>query len=191
MQTVKNLLRASGKDDTRPWDMRLKEAVDAYNAATQASTGFEPARLAFGTIPPLRGLAKGSARRRPFHDMSFKERMAQRALIRETAADNILKAQARQKSYFDRKRKVIRFEPGSLVRMLRNPKKMAKKRKFQLPWIGPLVVVKEKHPDVYSPLPVVFSGKIFSHLRNNHLARVCPASARTIAFFHRANGQGS
>jgi hypothetical protein len=75
--------------------------------------------------------------------------MEQRELIRKAAAENMLKAQARQKKYFDRKRRAIRFPPGSLVRMLLSPDKMAKKRKFEPPWLGPFVVVKEKHPDVY------------------------------------------
>jgi len=149
VQTVKNLLIASGKEDARQWDERLKEAVNAYNAATQASTGFAPAQIVFGTIPSLRGLAKDSARRKPFHNVSLGERMAQRALVREAAADNVLKAQARQKSYFDRKRRVLHLEPGSLVRLLLDPKSMAKKRKFRLPWAGPYEVVEEKYPDVY------------------------------------------
>jgi transposase InsO family protein len=149
VQVVKNLLTASGRDDARPWDERLAEAVNAYNAATQASTGFAPAHIAFGTMPPPLGLASESIRRLPLRDTSWEERMKQRELIREAAAGNMAKAQARQKSYFDRKRRTVRFPPGSLVRMLQKPTKKGKKRKFQLPWTGPFVVVEEKHPDAY------------------------------------------
>jgi hypothetical protein len=149
VQVVKNLLTASGKDDARPWDERLAEAVNAYNAATQASTGFAPAHIAFGAMPPPLGLASESIRRLPLRDISWEERMEQRELIRKAAADNMLNAQARQKSYFDRKRRTVRFPPGSLVRMLQKPTKKGKKRKFQLPWSGPFVVVEEKHPDTY------------------------------------------
>jgi hypothetical protein len=151
VQTLKGLLTASRRTDARPWDEQLADAVKAYNAAPQASLGYAPAHIAFGVVPQLLGVADQGARRLALGlaPRTTEDHMVQREAIREAAADNMLKAQAHQKAYFDRRRRVIRFMPGSLVRRLRKPVGKNKGHKFEAPWDGPYIVVEEKRPDVY------------------------------------------
>jgi transposase InsO family protein len=151
VQTLKGLLTASRRTDDRLWDEHLDDAVKAYNTALQASLGYAPERIAFGVVPQLLGAANEGARRLAMGlaPRTVEDHMLQHEAVRSAAADNMRRAQARQKGYFDRRRRVIRFMPGSLVRMLRKPTERTKGRKFESPWIGPLVVVEEKRPDVY------------------------------------------
>jgi hypothetical protein len=129
----------------------MDDAVKAYNAAIQASLGYAPEYIAFGVEPPLLGITNPGARRLEMGlaPWTIEDHILQREAIQEAAENNMRKAQNRQKCYFDRRRRVIRFMPGSLVRMLRNTTERARGRKFMSPWIGPLIVVEEKHPDVY------------------------------------------
>src|SRR3954447_24961842 len=48
VQSLKNLLTASGVSGNQPCDERLRDAVKAYNSSHQASTGYAPMQLAFG-----------------------------------------------------------------------------------------------------------------------------------------------
>jgi len=173
VQTLKSLLTTGGMTDSRPWDERLDDAVRAYNAARQASTGYAPAHLAFGSVPQLRGAASEGARRMLLRTgpQTLEDLMAQRGAAREAAADNMAKAQARQKAYFDRRRRDVRFPAGSLVRMLRTSVQLTKKRKFDSPWVGPLVVVEEKHPGAYR-LRFKNSGKMVR--RTINVERLAP-----------------
>jgi hypothetical protein len=60
--------------------------------------------------------------------------------------------------------------------MLLSPEKMDRKRKFEPPWLGPFVVVKEKHPDVYK-LRNVRTGKLYR--RTVNVERLFPFRERT------------
>jgi hypothetical protein len=69
--------------------------------------------------------------------------------IRAIAKGNATRAQARQKTYFDKRRGVRRFEPGAIVKLLKQPGKLKKQKKFAAPFIGPLIIDRCVHDDIY------------------------------------------
>jgi hypothetical protein len=151
VQVVRQLVTANSIDGDRPWDQVLPEVVTAYNASKHASTGFSPYFLLFGRKPEMAFRADNGARHLQVAELAPtpEDKAELMEWIRAVAKSNIGRAQARQKEYFDKRRKVRRFEPGAVVKLLKQPDKLKKQKKFAVPFIGPLIIDECVRDDIY------------------------------------------
>jgi outer membrane biosynthesis protein TonB len=151
VQVVRTLLSTNRVEDDRPWDRILPEVVSAYNASKHSSSQFSPHYLLFGVQPEMAIRAPDGTGH--MHVVELPPTPEDRAelleWVRAIAKNNVVKAQARQKVYFDRRRQVRRFEPGARVKLMKSPPQLAKQGKFASPFIGPLIVDECLHDDVY------------------------------------------
>ena len=135
--TVINRLSAFVQEEPEAWDENLQSAVFSINTATQDSTGTSPFELLFGIAPrlPRENFFPWPEETRDRRERSMK--------AREKAASRLVKAQARQKRNYDkRRRKETPFEPGDLVLVKRKRKKKGIPRKFQPNYIGPFQILR-------------------------------------------------
>jgi transposase InsO family protein len=152
VQVVKNLITANSIDDDRPWDKLLPEVTAAYNASKHSSTQFSPHFLLYGEQPEMAIRAEDGSYRMEVTELppTPEDKAELIQWFRAVARINIAKAQARQKIYFDHSRRVRRFEPGAIVKLLKHPQQLKKKKqKFVAPFIGPLVIESCERDDVY------------------------------------------
>jgi RNase H-like domain found in reverse transcriptase/Reverse transcriptase (RNA-dependent DNA polymerase)/Integrase zinc binding domain/Retroviral aspartyl protease len=113
-RTVEETLRAYVNERGSDWDRHLLYAELAHNTAVQASTGFTPMRLHSGILgrSPLdlaAAQAKGSMPATGSAAAEFLDRWNQDA---RKAKANLERAQARQKKYYDRRRRPVQFKVG-------------------------------------------------------------------------------
>jgi len=151
VQVVRNLVTANSIDGDRPWDQILPEVVSAYNASKHTSTQFSPHFLLFGVQPEMAVQAEDGSHHMQVAELppTPEDRAELLEWFRAIAKGNVVKAQARQKIYFDKRRQVRRFEPGAIVKLLKHPQQMAKQGKFGAPFIGPLVIDSCERDDIY------------------------------------------
>lgn len=140
-RTLEDMLRAFVHHRHDDWDEHLDTAEFAVNNSVQASTGFTPFQLVYGTHVPtaLSVSLPASSSNNPTADEFLRTR--QEAL--ETAKKNLLAAQKKQAHYANKHRKQVTFAVGDKVLLstanLNNEHRAAK----LLPrFVGPFPIVR-------------------------------------------------
>ena len=104
------MLRKSGTDGGKEWDKKIPYLLFAYREVPQASTGFSPFELLYcrDVRGPLDILKEVWENTTTYNDeivisyiLSTRERLREMA---ELVQENLVKAQLRQKSWFDKRR---------------------------------------------------------------------------------------
>lgn len=140
--TIKSMLRKLANNDIRHWDKYIPFLLFAYREVPNSSTGFSPFELLFGR--PVRGplaLVKETwNEKKPKNTdvvnyvLNMRERMAQ---IKELVQENLRESQTKQKTLFDRKSSVRKFQVGdNVLVLLPTPGS-----KLETHWQGPYEVV--------------------------------------------------
>ncbi|KAJ9504647.1 hypothetical protein QJQ45_030377 [Haematococcus lacustris] len=114
-RTLEDMLRNYVSPHHDDWDQHLTAAEFAYNASVQASTGYTPFRLNSGQEPytPLTLSVPPSAVQGDSESASgFLQRMARDIA---SATHNLVKAQERQTTYANKKRRDHTFKEGDMV----------------------------------------------------------------------------
>ncbi|KAJ9534125.1 hypothetical protein QJQ45_002118 [Haematococcus lacustris] len=114
-RTLEDMLRNYVSPHHDDWDQHLTAAEFAYNASVQASTGYTPFRLNSGQEPytPLTLSVPPSAVQGDSESASgFLQRMARDIA---SATHNLVKAQERQTTYANKKRRDHTFKVGDMV----------------------------------------------------------------------------
>lgn len=149
-QTLINSLSKFVQDDRDTWDQHLQEVVYAYNTSVQESTKHTPFEAMFGRIArlPIDFNADSSydadEKVEEFMDaesMNSFECASKRQKTEEDIKENIKKAQAKQKLYYDLKHGAATcFNVGSLV--LKKDFRRAKRKggKLDHRWQGPYII---------------------------------------------------
>ena len=142
-RTVGDMLASYVSKQPDKWDEFLPYATFAYNTAVHASTGHTPFYLMFGrearepndVLPPARLLVVTDQN-------NIFSRMWNDAM--EIAKDTLKGAQEKQKHYYDRNTKTVKYNIGDtiLLKEMQNTP-----GKFNMRWEGPYVI-KEKKNDV-------------------------------------------
>ena len=125
-QTLQSILVKFVGDKRDSWAAYLDTSVYAYNTSVHDSTKYTPFELMFGrtaTLPIDINMDSESAedvaeiaQGKTFDEALHKQKETKRKEVLQTAKDNILRAQERQKHYYDRKRATPEvFLPGQLV----------------------------------------------------------------------------
>lgn len=138
---MKRVLRALCFERKVDWDVCLPATMFALRTAPHEATGFTPAELVYGRSlrSPLRILRESWEGRAEDptvveYVLTLLERLHR---AQELAGDEMSKAQARAKRYYDRSARSRRFEAGDQVMRLK-PSPM---NKLDVQWEGPAEVV--------------------------------------------------
>ena len=122
-QTLKNMLRRAATEEGKDWDKLVPYLLFAYREVPQASTGFSPFELLYGRdvrgpLDILRESWESSEKSDEniiSYVLSTRDRLSKMA---ELVQENLSKAQARQKSWYDKNARDREFQPGDPVLVL-------------------------------------------------------------------------
>jgi hypothetical protein len=142
-QILEDMLRACIISCKGSWEKWLPLAEFSYNNSYQESIKMAPFEALYGhkCRTPLNWVEPGERR---FYGIDFVEEVEEqvRAIQKNMAA-----AQARQKSYADKRRKPIEFEVGDHVYLkvspMRGVKRFGIKRKLEPRYVGPYRIIKK------------------------------------------------
>lgn len=146
-QTLVNSLSKFVQDDRDTWDARVLEVVYAYNTAVQESTKHTPFEAMFGRRGRL-PIDLNSDRNYDADEIvedfvraeseNSCEGVAKRRRMEKDIKDNINKAQAKQKKYYDEKHGAVScFNVGSVVLKKDFRRTKRKGGKMDYRWQGP------------------------------------------------------
>ena len=175
--TIVQMLRKFVRDEPKKWDQYLPYLLFAYRETKQASTGFSPFELIYGhhVRGPLDVLReeweekkKGASESVVSYLVNMRERLSKWT---ETAHQNLLASQERQKTWYDHNRKPREFEAGEEVLVLLP----CGNSKLEVQWQGPYKILKKSGSVDY--LVEFPEGKKKSKLLHVNLLRK----------YHRAN----
>ena len=137
IQTLESMLRTSCEDQ-KEWSRLLPEVIRAYNTRKHLTTGVTPHSLMFNRE------AKTKVDR-----MFDLDRVEIDAEMNVAIANTNRAAETKRiKSYYDRKRKDARLEPGQLVLWHVHETGAGKSKKLNSKWQGPYRVVELDPPRV-------------------------------------------
>ena len=115
-QTLKAMLRKAAADDGKDWDKLVPYLLFAYREVPQTSTGFSPFELLYSR--PVRGpldilkesweASKRSSESIISYVLSIQEKLAKMSKL---ARENLTKAQAQQKRWYDQNAREREFQP--------------------------------------------------------------------------------
>ena len=136
-KTLKAMPRKTAISEGRDWDKLLPYVLFAYREVSQASTGFSPFELLYGR--PVRGpldilletweeLTNGSESIVSYV-LTMRDRLAK---MSELVQENLERAQATQKKWYDRTARAREFTPGDKVLVLLP-------NKLRAQWQGPYI----------------------------------------------------
>ena len=140
-RTLVDMLAKTASDDPKGWDTKLPYVLFSYRTAPHHSTGVTPYKLMFGrdALLPTTELLH------PPEDYdyagSYLEDMTERFQAAwKIAGQNIQKAQAKQKRYYDVRARPHKYQVGDKVLLYMPALKTGKMRKMALPNRGPYVI---------------------------------------------------
>ena len=148
-QILENMLRACVIHYDKNWDKCLRLAEFSYNNSYQTSLKIAPFEALYGRRcqTPLSWSQTGE--RKIFGPELVVEAEEKVKLIQE----NLRAAQSRQKSYFDKRRKPLKFNVGDHVYLWVSPTKGVQrfgiKSKLATRYIGPYEIIEECGPVAY------------------------------------------
>lgn len=132
--TLTKILKPYVDDQHEDWDLNLKWAVYIYNTTVHNSTGFSPFQVLHGLEPrsPLKSSSAST-------DIDLISRM--REVIRSKTNANIVRSQATQKRYYDRRHRQFCLKIGEIVKIREHTVPTGLSRKFYAKWLGPAVII--------------------------------------------------
>ena len=148
--TLKAMLNKLTSRNQKDWDELLPYRLFAYREVPQESTGFAPFELLYGRrvrsqLDVLKEVWTGEEVENvcvAAHVMQMRERLQEMSSI---ARENLVRAQKKQKRYYDERAKPQALEVGDKVLVLAP----TKRSKLQLEWAGPYSVTKQVSPVDY------------------------------------------
>ena len=152
-RTIKEMLAKYINKNQDNWDLYLDFVVMAYNATPHDSTDITPYRMVFGDEMrlPLDIVADAlpSDSENDYRNEHYYVEKIRRELerVHKIARVNLQRSTLRQKEYYDRNIKEIKYSIGDLVRRWQPQVIKGAKRKLGRNWTGPWVII-EKLTDV-------------------------------------------
>lgn len=152
-RTIKEMLAKYVQKDQRDWYLYIDYIVMAYNATPHQSTGLTPHKMVFGDemrmpldiLSPLKNDEEDFVGSNEHYFVAkLREELEK---IHEIARDTLNQSAVRQKEYYDRGIKEIKYAPGNLVRRWQPQIASRAKKKMARNWTGPWIII-EKLTDV-------------------------------------------
>jgi hypothetical protein len=159
-RTIADMIASYVTKQPNRWDEYLPYATFAYNTAVHSSTGYTPFYLMFGrearepndVLPPNR-LLLVSDENTIFSQMWHE--------AKETAKSNLVEAKERQKHYYDKNAKLVKYKIGDHV-LLRELASVP--GKFNMRWLGPYQVIEKKSDVTYKLLHLESKTEYVTHI---------------------------
>ena len=187
-RTIKEMLAKYINKKQDDWDLYLDYMVMSYNATPHDSTNITPYRMVFGEemrmpLDIVAGSLNKLDRDEDDDEIDYRNEHFYVAKIRqeletthEIARENLQKSAIRQKEYYDRNVKDIKYCTGDLVRRWQPQTMKGTKRKLARNWTGPWVVV-ERLTDVLfkikhsknSPVVVIHADNLKPYYGKNSI----------------------
>jgi hypothetical protein len=148
-QVLQDMLRACALQYGRSWDKSLPYAKISYNNSYQESLKMAPSEMLYGRRCRTPIFWNENGERQVFGPIIIQDTEKQVRIVRE----NLKAAQSRQKSYVDRRQRVLSFEVRDYVYLMVSP--MRGLRRFKVRgklaprFIGPFKILKQKGEVAY------------------------------------------
>lgn len=141
-KTLISIIRKFVDTNQSNWDLLVPFAVWAYNTTPQRVTQESPYKLVFGRDPVLLldQMFEGMRLNNKSYFNSMKEMIES---VRDAARERIVEQQARDKTRFDARHKIVEFEEGDQVLIKRNASKPGFTTKLLVKYYGPFKVKKK------------------------------------------------
>lgn len=139
------------EEQHRQWDKWIAEFRFAINTAWHESTGFTPAEIALGC--KIKGPMERAFQQPPDPNSPAYPILDRQKELISLVKENVERAQAKQKRYYDQRRKQTLFQVGDIVWVRSHPLSRADDgfmAKLSAKWKGPAKVVKRLGPVNYS-----------------------------------------
>ena len=149
--TLSTMISMYVDNSHKNWDQALHFVAFAYNTAINASTGFSPFYLMYGreAVFPIErfinNTTQGLTDQKNYADTLIDHLMK----IRKIAIENLEQSQQRNKNYYDKKRRDIKFKVGQKVLVFTPLRKVGKSEKLMHNWYGPYEIIEVMSPLVY------------------------------------------
>ncbi|XP_073731162.1 retrovirus-related Pol polyprotein from transposon opus [Misgurnus anguillicaudatus] len=174
-RNLKVMIATYVENNHHTWDQWICEFRFALNTAWHESTGFSPAEIALGR--QLKGPLQRALQSPPDPDHPSYDTIERQELLFESVRENVDKAQAKQKKYYDLKRRNQDFQEGDLVWVRTHPLSSADDgfmAKISPKWRGPAKIVKRLGPVNYKVVMLSDSKQVDSYHTQN--LKICHVS---------------
>ena len=155
-RTLCDMLACYVNEEPETWDNYLPFVTLAYNAAKQSSLAESPFYLFYGREPNLPSDLKTNEQNLVEEDENYYRKNWLKAL--EIAKTHLLKAQDKQKFYYDQACREILLKENDIV-LLKAPQVPGK---FNFRWNGPFIITKQIADLNFEISPVDKNGKIIN-----------------------------
>lgn len=151
-KTLKTMIKKMSKEQPKCWNHYLDPLLFAYREVPQATTGFSPFELIYGRSVkgPLSILKEimtdDSNEETKSCYRYFIELQSRLKQTLEIVKNEVVKAQGKQKSYYDKRTKPKDIHPGDEVLVMLP----TQRNKMKMQWKGPYKVIDEPHNNDYS-----------------------------------------
>ena len=150
-RTLEDLLSKMVSQHQKDWDRCLQIAMLAYRSSVQESTGFSPVQLMYGSevnLPIHLTLGPLPQEEENLHQFSWdlREHISE---IHQLARNQLKLAENAQKSQYDQRVHVNKYEPGDKVWLHQTRRFKGLSPKLQSRWVGPYKVVQRISDIVY------------------------------------------
>uniref|UniRef100_A0A8C1PDC5 Gypsy retrotransposon integrase-like protein 1 n=4 Tax=Cyprinus carpio TaxID=7962 RepID=A0A8C1PDC5_CYPCA len=150
-RNLKTMIASYVGDHHKLWDRWIPEFRFALNSAFHESTGFTPAEIALGRR--LKGPMERAFQRPPDPSHPAYSTLDKQSELLNIVKCNVERAQAKQKKYYDQRRKTAHFQEGDVVWVRAHPLSRAEEgvmAKLSAKWKGPARVKKKLGPVNYA-----------------------------------------
>ena len=147
-KTLKAMLHKTAISEGKDWDKLLPYILFAYREVPQASMGFSPFELLYGRSVrgPLDILSWEASTKSSKSIVSYVLMMWEKLYrMTELVQENLSRAQANQKQWYDQTAQSREFNPGDKIHVLLP----TSTNKLQAQWQGPYTVIQQNGPANY------------------------------------------
>ena len=151
-RTILDFLAKFICETQKDWDRWVPLYLLAYRSSKHEATGLSPAEMYLGQdlrlpLDLLRGSPPSFEEK---EEAGYVSRLRDKMdLIHRSARQRLQIKSKNAKSWYDRRTKQVRFEPGQKIWFFNPRREVGKAPKLQSPWEGPWVVVKKLGEVVY------------------------------------------
>ncbi len=149
-RNLKTMIASYVEEHHRHWDKWVAEFRFAINSAWHESTGFTPAEVALGR--KLKGTLERALQPPPDPSRSVHPSLEHQKDLINLVKENVARAQAKQKKYYDQRHQQTLFQVGDVVWVRTHPLSKADDgfmAKLSPKWKGPAKIVQKLGPVNY------------------------------------------
>jgi len=150
-RTLNEMICTTVREGSLTWDKRVHLLTMAYRGTPHESTGFSPNFMVYGRelympIDVMMGRPQSEAGDELEYTRGLRERLEE---AYDVAREHLKTDAVRQKRYYDLRAHEKPYETGDLVWTMNKSRKKGRCPKWQMRWLGPLVVLRRLNDVTY------------------------------------------